>query len=376
MARRWLVVALVLLAPAAASGGEPFRYPEGTHGRGELKYRNGIPVLTVAGSPEEIGEQIGTLGLKPIAGQVHLVKEFTKDFGPAWPVLVGICEGLFRKFPPEYRREVEAMAKAAGVEREFLVVANTIGDVQHLGGCSAFIVGPSRSATGQVLFGRNWDFRPIGDLDRFSLLIVYRPAGKRSFASVSFPGLVFAGSEMNDAGLCLATNDARDAKDGSPRLDAQGTPLAVLGRRLMEECGSVADAEKLFKGLHATTTGLAIVCDTHGGAVAEVSPKTVAIRRAEDGLCACTNHFRTPDLATDTQCWRYEKLEQLRGKAKFTLADVAQALDAVNQGKWTMQSMVFEPAALRVHLAVGPGPVTKHPLRALDLGPLMKGEGK
>jgi hypothetical protein len=34
--------------------------------------------------------------------------------------------------------------------------------------------------------------------------------------------------------------------------------------------------------------------------------------------------------------------------------------------------MVFEPAALRLHLAYGPGPSTAGPLHALDLGPLLR----
>jgi hypothetical protein len=376
MTARWLAAALIALAPLAARAEEPFRYPEARHGRGELKYRNGVPVLTVAGSPAEIGEQVGTLAVRPIADKVGLIKEFAGRVGPAWPVLVRACEGLFRKFPPEYREEVEAMARAGGVERELLVVANTFGDIQHLGGCSALVVEPARSATGQLLLGRNWDNHPVGGLARYGLVVVYRPDGKRAFASATFPGLLFCGSEMNDAGLCLASNDARAPRDGSPRLDPEGTPLTVLGRRLMEGCGSVAEAEKVMRDVRVTTTGLAVMADTRVGVVLEVSPKTHAVRRAEAGLCLCTNHFRTPELATDTRCWRFEKLEEFRGRPALGLKDVAAALDAVNQGAWTMQSMVFEPAALRLHVAIGPGPATRLPLRALDLGPLLRGEAK
>src|SRR5438874_10648855 len=40
-------------------------FPEGKSGTGELRYRNGLPVLTVSGTPEEIGAAAGALGLKP-----------------------------------------------------------------------------------------------------------------------------------------------------------------------------------------------------------------------------------------------------------------------------------------------------------------------
>jgi hypothetical protein len=38
--------------------------------------------------------------------------------------------------------------------------------------------------------------------------------------------------------------------------------------------------------------------------------------------------------------------------------------------------MVFEPAALRLHLAFGERPASRGKLRAIDLGPLFKGDEK
>ena len=47
-------------------------------------------------------------------------------------------------------------------------------------------------------------------------------------------------------------------------------------------------------------------------------------------------------------------------------------LDAVNQGRLTLQTMIFEPAALKLHLAIGKCPASKLPLKELELGPLLK----
>jgi hypothetical protein len=305
------------------------------------------------------------------------VKKYVqRQIGPAWPLLVKVCDGLFRRFPEPYRKEIEAMARAGGIDRDILIVMNTIGDVQHLAGCSALVAEPARSGTGKTLLGRNADLIPIGDMPHYGLVIVRRPAGKRAFASVSFPGLLMCGSEMNDAGLSLAANDVRETKDGSPALDADGTPLAVVGRRLMEECATLADVDKLVKDLKATTTGSIILADVKGGAVYEITPKNILVRRAEDGICTCTNHFRLKELATSLECHRYTKLEAFRKQPKLGVPDVAKALHAVNQGIMTMQSMIFEPADLRLHVAIGPGPVTTQAFKVLELGRLFKGEGK
>ena len=53
-----IVTAVVFLAQGATAD-ESFKYVEGTHGAGSLRYIDGIPVLTVQGTPEQMGEQIG-----------------------------------------------------------------------------------------------------------------------------------------------------------------------------------------------------------------------------------------------------------------------------------------------------------------------------
>jgi hypothetical protein len=49
---------------------------------------------------------------------------------------------------------------------------------------------------------------------------------------------------------------------------------------------------------------------------------------------------------------------------------MAEKMDAVNQGPLTIQTMIFEPDSLRLHLAIGSCPSSKLPLKELDLAPL------
>jgi hypothetical protein len=64
----------------------------------------------------------------------------------------------------------------------------------------------------------------------------------------------------------------------------------------------------------------------------------------------------------------------VRQQAKFTMSDVHEQLHAVNQGDYTVQTLIFEPASLRLHLAFGSTPSSALALRAVDLGPLLKPE--
>lgn len=371
-----VVLIVALLAPAARAD-KPFRYPEGKHGKGELKYVNGVPLLTVAGSPEEIGEQIGTLAIKPVKGLQKLFKDFLKYQGgdKIWPFLVKGCDQLVKQMPADHRKELDAMARASGFDREVLVVANTILDVMKIGGCSTLVVEPERSATGQLLFGRNLDFPPLGGtLPQYTLVTVYRPKGKHGFVAIGFPGVLGAPSAMNDAGLCMASNEIRKAADGSPSFNPKGVPMVSCFRRLLEECASVAEAEKLMRSVKPTTMGSLTLCDKKEGAVFEVTTQTVAVRRAVKGLFCCTNHFLCEGLAPEAKCWRYPILQKCQAMPKLKLADVARKLHEVNQGQFTIQSMIFEPAALKLHLAFGKGPCTGKPLKELALAPRLRGK--
>jgi hypothetical protein len=370
-------LALLVVGWAAPAGAaQPFRYPEGKHGKGELRYVHGLPVLVVAGSPEEIGEQVGVLALKPAAGGARLLKDYLKQrrLEALWPLLVRLGRQAFARVPAPYRREVEAMARASGLDLDLLVVGNSLDELRRLAGCSGLVVGPERSATGGPLFGRNWDFPPLKGLAQYSLVIVYRPAGKRAFVTVGFPRGLCGGSAMNADGLALGVNEVLEAADRSPRLDWKGVPMLVATRQILEECGTCAEVEKWLRGHRLASYGLLVACDRSGGAAFEVTTRTVRVRRAEDGLCVGTNHFRCPGLAVRTECPRYTALAAAKGK-RLAVADVARKMGEANQGAWTLHSMVFETRPLRLHLALGDGifPATGRPLRALDLGPLLKG---
>jgi isopenicillin-N N-acyltransferase like protein len=355
----------------------PFRYPEAKHGKGELKYINDVPVLTVRGTPEEIGEQIGVLALKPLASHMdvqHVLQEVLKShrITKAYPLLVKFCAALFYRFPAEYRREVDAMAKASGLERDLFVTMNMAPDLYRLAGCSTLIVEPGKSATGKPLFGRNLDTAPVAKLYQYSLVIVYRPEGKRAFAAMGFPGAVGPFSAINDAGLALANNSIYASADGSSAFDPRGMPIFVQCRRLMEEAATVADAEKFVRAHLPATMYSMTVCDASTGAVFELTNRTCLVRRPQDGICSCTNHFRAKGLTVTTECSRFPLLEESRKMARLNVTDVASKLNAANQGGWTLQSIVFEPADLKAHIAFGRGPTSALPFKMIDLAPLLR----
>jgi isopenicillin-N N-acyltransferase like protein len=180
---------------------------------------------------------------------------------------------------------------------------------------------------------------------------------------------------MNDAGLAVTINEIHLAKDANGRqFNTKGTPLLLAFRRVLEECSTVSEAEKLMRSIDRTTCALMTACDKKGGSVFEMTTKNLEVRSADNRVCCATNHFRTDKLALENEmqdCWRFKRLEKFqKGEGKLGVDDVVKQLHAVNLDDWTIQTMVFEPATLTLHLAHGRGPASGLPLKKLELGPL------
>lgn len=374
-------VADVSTAPQPAAPG--FRFPEGTHSGGTLAYHGPIPVLRVAGGPEEIAEQSFALALRPALRLLDYTTELLAHHFRSRllaRLLVRPLDRLGRRllpqFPPHHRRELAALARLTGDERR-VVRANTLFDLKNtppwrLFGCSSLAPAPQRSDTGGPLLARNLDFFPLAGLPDYGLVTVCRQHGCRPFASVGFPGAVGCFSGTNDAGLAVVSHEVF-APPGRG-FDPRGVPFALLMRRVLEACATVGEAEAYLRSVPRATSVSLVACDRDSPAVFEMSPERVVRRDPARRVSVCTNHFVGEGLASryppDTfgSSRRHRLLERVAASgSRLGVADLFGTLHAVNLGPFTIQSMVFEPRRLRLHLSIGPGPTTARPPTELRL---------
>jgi hypothetical protein len=341
-----------------------------------LAYTGTVPVLRLGGSPEEMAEQATVLALRPAIRLLDYPLELLAYFlGSKFLArlvvrpLDKLGRRLLPQFPPAHRSEIEALGARVG-DPQRVVRANTLFDLKNLQpwrlfGCSSFAPGAERSETGSPLMGRNLDFFPLGYLHEYSLVTVYAQAGCLRFMAVGFPGTVGCFSGMNEAGLAAATHEVFGAPGRG--FNPRGIPFASAVRRVLETCETVDQAETAFRKMPQTTAISLVLCDRRTSAVLELCPGAVVRRDPPTGVSVCTNHYVTPELRT----WntpnnfgtdeRFRILERMTTAGRqFGVTDLFAVLHAVNNGPLTLQSMVFEPARLRVHLRIGEGPATAH----------------
>jgi isopenicillin-N N-acyltransferase like protein len=393
--RKWMrlgVGLLLVLAVSASRAAETRSFTEGRSGGGELKYINDLPVLIVAGTPEEMGRQTAALTgdvVKKLAEYPRKLVERRRNGkeGEADDRLAKCLEmskSLLQQVSADHRAEMRAAFEQLKVDREMGILGNVLPDVYRGGfSCSSIVVEADHSATGGPLFGRNLDFYTLGMLTKYSLVTVRRPTGKHAFVAIGFPGMFGVLTGMNDAGLAVAVHEVFKSRDGGSLFNPKGEPYTFCFRRVLEECSTVAEAEKLLRDAKRTTLVSLSVCDPKDDAVFEITPKSVAVRRSSRGILACTNHFRTTELASPFMMKRplvlnafggdrYQELIQARKLDRVTISDVAKKLDAVQMAGLTVQTMIFEPATLKLHLAIGACPSSALPMKELELKPLLK----
>jgi isopenicillin-N N-acyltransferase like protein len=372
---RSLAVLLFVAVPLLAADPAHPVFKEGKHKGGELKLVDGVPLTVTTGTPEEIGEQLGELIGKNATDPKPVLDDFLDavKLKSTMPVMKRLSGGLKGSFPADHLTEMEALAKHAGYDADLLPVCNTIYDLSSsFMGCSTLVLDKTRTADGKVLFGRLFDWVPSKGLPERSVVIVCKPKGKRAFASVTLAPITGVISGMNDAGLCVTLNEIalKSAKDKS-KFDWQGVPTLFVFRRVLEECETVAEAEKLVRDMKHTTTACMTVVDAKGGAVFEISPKSVEVRTPTGGMLACTNTFVSDGLGTATKpCPRLTKLNEAeKADDKLSVKDVFARLDGVNQKKATIQAMVFEPADKKLHLKITDGKESATKSKAVVIEP-------
>lgn len=357
---------------------EPFKFPEAKHGKGELRYINGIPVLMLKGSPEEIGEQMGILGLKPASGATQIFKDLLKreKLDLIIPLLRRFGELMLTRYPDAYKKEFESMVKHSGMDRELLVIGNSYSELRHLAGCSAMMVDHNRSESGHPIFGRNWDFPPIKGMHQLQMLIIYKPDGKKAFAVFGFPGSVAASAQstgINSDGLAIGGNLITESADKAPQVDWFKSPSECVSRRILEECSTIADVETLVRKDRPAERHALVLCDQKQGVVLEITPKTVVCRHDDSGITFGTNHFESKGLSMGDKgifnCPRMAIFRKKTWNDKVKAEQVKEAMNDVCQRNWTAHSLIFEPATMKLKLSFGDGEksATEMPYREIDL---------
>lgn len=251
-----MTIAKTDLKPLGEARGE--RKVIATHGKGRLEMHDGTRVLFLRGTPEEMGAQHGTL-LKPevrslverVLYGVGVGSSFAKGrwfFGE-----IEQCQSRIAPFvDPRYLREMDAMAAAAGLEKEEMRLANFFPELFH---CSGFALMGNATTGGRIYHGRILDYmRGIG-LEANAVVTVNQPDQGHAWVNVGYAGFTGSVTAMNDQHISIGEMGGRG--EGS----WDGKPMAQLVREVMEKASTLDEAVEIMRSGPRTCEYFYVIAD-------------------------------------------------------------------------------------------------------------------
>ncbi|MBM4041387.1 MAG: hypothetical protein FJ290_23035 [Planctomycetes bacterium] len=366
--------AMLLLVAACSLAAEPTIVP---HGR--LETLNGYTVVSVEGTPEEMGTAYGKL-LGPTIRRV-LNDLLLKGIGAEPEALKNLLAGsrTMEKFQPqEYLDELKAVAAAADVPCEQLALLQYYGDVRRCTRgagnamfCTSFAILPPLTKERVCLVGRNFDYYDHGAGAYASILAYYRPKGRIPFVTVTWAGVINGWTLLNEKGIAVSFNIVAGSR--SETLEAVST--CFLLRHVAERAGSVEQGiELVTKASRSCGTNMLVVQgNPPDAALIEFDHARLVVRRPADGFVGATNNFMALYQEGNPPASEYRgrigvaRDLALAGKGELDFSANIAGSDGVPINGMNLHSATLDATNRRLRVAMGTIPACELPSHAFRL---------
>lgn len=346
-------------------------------------------ILSFSGSPAAIGAAFGEQCRTEIAelyaarlqNAVSQAKQHGgRDVGERAVLEVArACLAPTRAYHPDGYAELEGIARGANLSIEQVLAMNGLtdlrdvlawgGELEALGGCSAFVVAGDFTASGKLLCGQTWDLAT--DNMPYVLAVHRRPSeGPETWCLTTVGCLSLIG--LNEHGIACGTTNIRttDARPGVTYLSLIHKALSV--RTIDEARTAITDAERA--GAHFYYLADAAGC----GLAIECTPTDADVVEIEVGAYVHTNHCLLPahqaiegNTPSASSHARQDRLEHLIADdcgsadldaAKRWLSDRENGENAISRtdydGISSNGAVVMEPETGTIHVGHGPPHLT------------------
>ena len=316
-----------------------------TEGKGRLEVIDGTKVLFLKGTPEEMGQQHGKLLKKQINRTVDRIlygvgvgSSFEKG---RW--FFGEIEQAQRRLVPfmdaRYLQEMDAIALAAGCDKEEVRLANYFPELFH---CSGFAVFGEATAGGRLYHGRILDYlRGVG-LEQNAVVMVFQPDQGNAWVNISYAGFVGSVTAMNEKHVAIGEMGGR----GEGHWD--GKPMAQLVREVMEKANTLDEAVAIMRKGPRTCEYYYVISDAKSKRAVGIAATPTTFETVWPGQ----SHPKLPHAIKDAVLMsggdRYETLAQ-RVKAKHGKFNAESARDLMTRPvcmNSNIHSVLFEPETL------------------------------
>jgi isopenicillin-N N-acyltransferase-like protein len=272
-----------------------------------------FPVYEIEGTARECGESHGTQAADRVARTIDVyLPAFTRQTKLTLEEVRARAReyaAAIKALDADIMQELEGIAAGAKQKLEDIVAVNCRTEILYgsLGGnkpateCTTIVALPEATKDGNILVGKNWDWRnPCVDI---VVILKIRQKGKPALTLIVEAGMV-GRDGYNEAGVVLVGNLLTSNEDQGHI----GVPIPILRRRILNSTNYYEAIDMLVRSPRGAS-GNYLIAHRDGVAIDfEMSPKHAFPVYPERGLLTHSNHF-------------HSVVAQTTGVAKFYTGD-------------------------------------------------------
>lgn len=274
------------------------------------KEQPGLFTLYIEGKPFDRGLIAGQLTRELIFKQEKAFVEQIKKIVPSKYYLnflkyvIAIFDlKLYRAIPDERKAEIYGVSLSASESFNYIAsnyqrILNYHGahDLGHMlsnmgmVGCTSFGIWNDKTADGNLLIGRNFDFYLGEEFAREKIVTFVRPDSGYFHAFVTWGAMMGAVSGMNEKGLTVTINAAN-----SDVVFKAATPVSLVARQILQYASDIKEATAIASKFDVFVSELFLIgsATDNKAVIIEKKPGSQVVYAVNDNYIISTNHFQS-----------------------------------------------------------------------------------
>ncbi len=210
----------------------------------------------------------------------------------------------------EYKEEIYGISRFASDKYDFVGpkyhrilnyhgahdIGHALQDKNMTVGCTSFGVWNDRSADGELLIARNFDFFSGDEFAINKIVQFTHPKQGYKFATITWAGFIGAASGMNEKGITVTINAA---KSQIPT-DA-ATPIALLAREILQYARNIYEAVAICKKRNVFVSESILIGSAadNNAIIVEKTPTAMDVYDAKSNEILCSNHYQGKEFSNE-----------------------------------------------------------------------------
>ncbi|MBP6090750.1 MAG: peptidase C45 [Crocinitomicaceae bacterium] len=280
------------------------------------KNKFGVWEMYIEGKPYERGLIYGALAKELIQNQEDIFVAQINQFVPsgAFQQLLKLFIGFFnhdlpKNIPLENQQEIYGISTYFSDQHDNIAskytrilnyhAAHDIGHALNnysIVGCTSFAIKGKKTASSNLLIGRNFDFYVGDDFAKDKLLLLLKPTTGYAFVSYSWAGFTGVASGLNEKGLSVTINAAKSDFPTGSRM-----PISLLAREILQYASTIEEAISIAKKRSIFVSETLMIGSAKDGkaVLIEKSPTKMGVFQSKSNTLICSNHYQSTSFLSD-----------------------------------------------------------------------------